>query len=145
MKNTDSHDDSIEANESDYLFKSQSQIPNSGNGLFTAITVYKGETIAIFRGVILTDKQANELVSKGEDQYFISLLNGSILDSMSTECFAKYANDVEGSYNSPFKNNSKIGLDEIGNVCIIATRNIKSGDEIFCSYGKRYWQKHKGL
>lgn len=145
MTFTATHDDTIEANESDYLYKKTSQIPNSGNGLFTAIDVYKDETIAVFKGIILTEDQIKNRLLKGQDQYFISLLDGRIMDSMSTECFAKYANDVNGSIQSQFKNNAKIGLDETDTICIIATRNIKMGAEIFCSYGKRYWQKHKAI
>ena len=78
----------------------------------------------------------------GDDKYFINMINGSIMDSMHVDCFAKYANDAEGYMKSDFKNNAKIGLDEDNNVCIIAKRNIKSGVEIFCGYGKEYWKKH---
>ena len=57
--------------------------------------------------------------------------------------FAKYANDAEAFKNSIHKNNAKITLDDDDNVCIIATKNIKSASEIFCSYGKKYWKKHQ--
>jgi len=40
------------------------------------------------------------------------------------------------------KNNSKITIDENGNVCIVASRNILVGEEIFCSYGNKYWGKY---
>lgn len=132
----------IESAESDYLYKALSQLPNSGNGLFTAINIYKDETISIFKGKILTDSQAKKTVLNGKDQYFINMLDGTIMDSMNTPCFAKYANDVNGSFESQFKNNAKIGLDEENNVCVIAIRKIVSGEEIFCSYGKKYWKKH---
>ncbi len=132
----------IESAESDYLYKALSQLPNSGNGLFTAINIYKDETISIFRGKILTDLQAKKSVLNGKDQYFINMLDGTIMDSINTPCFAKYANDVNGSFESEFKNNAKIGLDEDNNVCVIAIRKIVSGEEIFCSYGKNYWKKH---
>ena len=132
----------IESAESDYLYKALSQLPNSGNGLFTAINIYKDETISIFKGKILTDSQAKKTVLNGKDQYFINMLDGTIMDSMNTPCFAKYANDVNGSIDSEFKNNAKIGLDEENNVCVIAIRKIVSGEEIFCSYGKKYWKKH---
>ena len=132
----------IESAESDYLYKALSQVPNSGNGLFTAINIYKDETISIFKGKILTDSQAKKTVLNGKDQYFINMLDGTIMDSMNTPCFAKYANDVNGSFDSEFKNNAKIGLDEENNVCVIAIRKIVSGEEIFCSYGKKYWKKH---
>lgn len=132
----------IESAESDYLYKALSQLPNSGNGLFTAINIYKDETISIFKGKILTDSQAKKSVLNGKDQYFINMLDGTIMDSINTPCFAKYANDVNGSIDSEFKNNAKIGLDEENNVCVIAIRKIVSGEEIFCSYGKKYWKKH---
>ncbi len=73
------------------------------------------------------------------------MIDGTIMDSMNTECFAKYANDAEGFQNLLFHNNAEIGLDDENNVCLIATRNIKSGTELFCSYGKRYWKKHGEL
>ena len=132
----------IESAESDYLYKALSQLPNSGNGLFTAINIYKDETISIFKGKILTDSQAKKSVLNGKDQYFINMLDGTIMDSINTPCFAKYANDVNGTFESQFKNNAKIGLDEENNVCVIAIRKIVSGEEIFCSYGKKYWKKH---
>jgi uncharacterized protein len=137
-----SNNNKIDAAESDYLYIRLSQLPDSGNGLFTAINIYKDETIAVFKGEILTDTEAKLRVKKDNDKYFINLLDGSIMDSMNVKCFAKYANDANGFANSTFKNNSKIALNDDSNVSIIATRNIKTGEELFCSYGKRYWKKH---
>ena len=132
----------IDAPESDYLYKSQSQIPNSGDGLFTVIDLYKDETISVFAGEILTDLEAKKRAEEGIDGYFISLLDGSIMDSMNVPCFAKYANDAKGLSNSNYKNNARITLDDDNNVCIEAIRDIDANEEIFCSYGKRYWAKH---
>lgn len=143
MKQTTYHANSIEAKESDYLFISTSQLPNSGNGLYTSIAIYKDEVISLFKGEILTELQAKIRVNKGLDKYFISLPDGTMLDSMRVNCFAKYANDAEGFNKSLFKNSAKIALDEDGNVCIIALRNIKTNEEIFCAYGKSYWKKHR--
>ena len=133
----------INAPESDYLYINPSQIPNSGTGLFTAITIYKEEVISVFKGKILTQKEAEISAKIGNDKYFINLLDGTIMDSMPVKCFAKYANDATGFSKSDFKNNAKIALDESNNVCLIATRSIKQEEEIFCSYGKKYWKKHK--
>lgn len=133
----------IEAPESDYLYIQDSQIPNAGKGLFTAIDIYPNEIISIFKGEILTDSEAQKRVSEGNDRYFINMLDGSILDSMNVDCFAKYANDAEAFSKLEFKNNSKITLDDDDNVCIVATKKIKSQQEIFCSYGVKYWKKHK--
>ena len=131
----------IEANEQDYLYIQESQIPDSGNGLFTAIPLYKDEVISIFKGEILCEKEAQNRAISGEDSYFINLPDGTILDSMKVICFAKYANDAMGFIKSKFKVNSKILLDENGRVCIVANKNILTGEEIFCSYGKKYWNK----
>ena len=133
----------IEAPESDYLYIQDSQIPNAGKGLFTAIDIYPNEIISLFKGEILTDEDAQKRVSEGNDRYFINMLDGSILDSMNVDCFAKYANDAEAFSKLEFKNNSKITLDDDDNVCIVATKKIKSQHEIFCSYGGKYWKKHK--
>jgi len=134
--------DSIEASESNYLYIGLSQIKDSGNGLLTAIDIYKDEVISLFKGEILTDSIALLRSGKGKDKYFIKMVDGRILDSMNVKCFAKYANDATGFSISDFKNNSKIALNERNEVCLIATRNIKKGEEIFCSYGKEYWKKH---
>ena len=135
-------DNTIDANEEDYLYIQKSQIENSGNGLFTAIEIYKEEIISVFKGRILTKNEAASIVLLNNDKYFINLLDGTILDSNTVDCFAKYANDSNGFTKSMYKNNSKIALDESNNVCLIATKNIKSNEEIFCSYGQKYWKKH---
>jgi len=139
LKNFDNH---INALESDYLYISTSQLTNAGNGLFTAIKIYKEEVIAIFKGEIISNAQAKLRATNGNDKYFINMLNGSIMDSMPIDCFAKYANDAKGISHLNFKNNSKIAIDDNNNVCILATKNIQSGEEIFCSYGKKYWKKY---
>lgn len=132
----------IESPESDYLYIEASQIKNAGKGLFTAIEIYEDEIISLFKGEIINNKEAEKRAQQNEDRYFINLLDGSIMDSMHTECFAKYANDAEGLTDSSFKNNAIITLDDDENVCIKASRNINPGEEIFCSYGKPYWKKH---
>ena len=135
-------DNHINASEEDYLYIQQSQIPNSGKGLFTAIKIYKDEVITVFKGKILSDSEAETIAKSGNDQYFINLLDGTILDSNPVACFAKYANDASGFSSSEFKNNAKIALDDEENICLIALKNIKVSEEIFCSYGKSYWKKH---
>ena len=125
------------------LYIQDSQIPNAGKGLFTVIDIYPNEIISLFKGEILTDNEAQKRVSEENDRYFINMLDGSILDSMNVDCFAKYANDAEAFSKLEFKNNSKITLDDDDNVCIVATKKIKSQQEIFCSYGVKYWKKHK--
>jgi SET domain-containing protein len=131
----------IEAEESDYLYTGVSQIANAGLGLFTAIKIFKDEQIAVFEGEILSHKEAEKRAEQNEDQYFISLINGKTLDSKNKNCFAKFANDSKGS-ETAFKNNCKITLNEQDQVCLVASKTIQAGEEIFTSYGKVYWKKH---
>ena len=136
--NSDSHQ--IDAKEQDYLYIKESQIPESGKGLFTAIPIYKDEVVSIFKGKIISDTEAQRRATNGDDAYFINMPDGTIMDSMTVKCFAKYANDASGLIQSSFKNNSRITLDENGKVCIVATKRISVGAEIFCGYGSGYWK-----
>ncbi|MFK8057675.1 MAG: SET domain-containing protein [Saprospiraceae bacterium] len=135
-------DNAIQAPESDYLYVKPSQIENAGKGLFTAVDIYEDEVISLFKGEILSSQVADLRVAQGDDQYFIILLNGQIMDSKHVDCYAKYANDAEGFSKGSFKNNAMITLDDEDNVCIMATRYIETGEEVFCGYGKPYWKKH---
>lgn len=117
-------------------------MPNAGNGLFTAIDIYKDEIIAVYTGVIIDQGEAKNRAGAGLDRYFINLPDGSVMDSMPMEGFAKYANDASAFGSTAFRNNAQIILDQSGNPAISAKRKIKKGSEIFCGYGRRYWKKH---
>jgi SET domain-containing protein len=140
---SDSSTHSIDAKEADYLYIKESQIPNAGIGLYTAIPIHKDEIISVFRGKILSDNEAKRRSTNGKDAYFINMPDGTIMDSFTVRCFAKYANDAEGLVLSSFKNNSKITINDDGKVCIVATRRISVGSEIFCGYGSGYWKKFR--
>ncbi len=133
-------DDAIALPEEEYLYIQKSQIVGAGDGLYTAVEIYKGETICMYTGEKLSFKEANKRAKNGENRYFISLPNQKILDSMHTFCFAKYANDAAGPGKKLFKNNAIISLDDSGNVVLKAKQKIKAGEEIFCAYGKKYWK-----
>ena len=133
----------IDAKELAYLYIKESQIPDSGNGLFTAIPIYKDEVISIFKGKILSDIEAKRRAANGDDGCFINMPDGTILDSMEVKCFAKYANDVLGVVETRYRNNSIITLDEDGKVCIVANRKILAAEEIFCGYGHEYWENYR--
>ena len=140
-----SSDNSIDTEEKDYLFIRPSQIPQSGKGLFTAIPIYKDEIICVFRGEILSKEESKIRSANNATGYFIKMIDGSIMDSINTDCYAKYANDAEGLSFNKFKNNAFISLNENDQVCIIANKNIASGKEIFCAYGKKYWKNFKKM
>jgi uncharacterized protein len=131
----------IPLKENDYLFVQESQIPQAGKGLFTSIGLQVGDVIARFKGRIITNIEADKIIAANEDDYFVSMTDGTIMDSKHVKCFAKYANDVKGSANSPFKNNAFIGLNLKKQVCLIANCNISNEEEIFADYGKKYWRK----
>lgn len=132
----------INAVENEYLYVEVSLIQNAGKGLFTAIDIYKNEIISVFKGEKLSELEIKKRIKNNTDNYFINMIDGTIMDSKNVECFAKYANDAEVFENSILKNNSKITLNEDNNVCLVAIKKINSGSEIFCSYGKKYWNKH---
>lgn len=131
----------IDMPEEAYLYTDMSQIENAGMGLYTAVDINKGEIIAIFHGEVLTDEEADERVENNDDQYFMELPSGEILDCKFVDGYAKYANDAEG-IPTKFRNNSYIGIDDDDNVVLIAKRDIKADEEIFTGYGKSYWKKH---
>lgn len=135
--------DIIDAKEAAYLYVQTSQLPNAGKGLFTSIDIFKDEIICVFKGEALTDKEAAKRAKNNADAYFINMLDGTILDSKMIACFAKYANDSQGFKKSPFPYNAEIGLNDEEEVCLIAIKKIKAGEEIFCSYGKKYWQNFR--
>lgn len=132
--------DTIDAKEKDYLYLKPSGIIGAGSGLFTSIPIYENEVISLFKGEILSNKESALRAKNRMDGYFINMLDGSIMDSKYVACFAKYANDAEAYNKRRFRNNSKISLTENGLVCLVALRDIKISEEIFCSYGKAYWQ-----
>ena len=133
----------IDAKETDYLYVKKSQIPNTGNGLYTALPIYENEIISIFKGEILQDKEAEKRAKNGADAYFINMLDGTIMDSMNVKCFAKYANDVVGLVKTKFIINAIITIDDDENVCLVTTRDIQKDEEIFCSYGNNYWENYR--
>lgn len=139
------NDNQIEAQENDYLYLKESQVSNAGKGLFTAIEIYKEEIIAYFNGEFLSYEDSQLRAKDTTTNYFMNLPNGTILDCFAISCFAKYANDAKGFSKSEFKNNALITLDDYGKVCLIAKRKIKSGEEIFCDYGKKYWKNRINL
>lgn len=136
--------DKIDARESDYLYIDDSGIPDAGKGLYTAIPIFKHEIISMFKGKLLSQEDADQRAKAGRNQYFLSMPDGSIMDSMNSKCFARYANDSEGPIKTGSGMNSAITLDDENHVCLVAIRDISAGEEIFCSYGKRYWRKSAG-
>jgi hypothetical protein len=143
LQNNNSFPEIIASPEAAYLYVKQSNIINAGFGLFTAIPIYKNEIIALYLGEIIGLKEAEKRAFKNQNNYFMNLPNGKILDTQNLNGLAKYANDANGTLPITFKNNALITLNQKKQVCLVAIKNIKSNQEIFCNYGKNYWNSIK--
>ena len=72
----------------------------------------------------------------------MSMHNGSMLDTMNTKGFAKYANDATYNVNHIFINNAVIVQNDAGKICLAASCDINAREEIYCSYGAKYWKNY---
>ena len=126
----------LDLNEEDYLYIKPSQIPNAGFGLYTAIKLLKGDIIAVFNGEVLDALEFKKRYALQEDDYFMNLPNGHTLDCRHTAGYAKMANDC---MNSQFKQNAIITINN-NQVVLVANKTINMHNEIFTSYGKKYWE-----
>lgn len=118
----------------------QSQLPNSGKGLFTTTAIKKGTRIVEYLGEIIDWKEYEKRVERDEDGYLFFVNKKHCIDAWNTpEHLARYANDAAGLGRvKGLKNNSVYETE--GNRCwIVSTRDIKAGEEIFVSYTKEYW------
>jgi len=116
-----------------------STIPNSGKGLFTLVDIPKDTPIVEFTGKKISQKRADRLTGS-KSEYLIELSDGSLLDVYESKSVAKYANDAAFSGG---KNNSEIQEFEGNKIWLVSTKKIKAGQEVFCSYGKEYWESWK--
>ncbi|MEI6020968.1 MAG: SET domain-containing protein [Bacteroidota bacterium] len=132
------------------LIVKTSLLPNAGKGLFTDKAIKKDSKIIEYKGEIIDWKEYTKRVKEDKDGYLFFISNKRCIDAFSTPRFkARFANDAEGlSRVKGFKNNAV--YDIFGDQCfIVATRDIKAGEEIFVSYTKEYWDciryniKHK--
>ena len=132
------------------LIVKSSLLPNAGKGLFTNKAIKKDSKIIEYKGEIIDWKEYTKRVKEDKDGYLFFISNKRCIDAFSTPRFkARFANDAEGlSRVKGFKNNAV--YDIFGDQCfIVATRDIKAGEEIFVSYTKEYWDciryniKHK--
>jgi SET domain-containing protein len=111
-----------------------------GDGLYTNINIKKGDVISRFTG----RKVKEDKIPYEESLYSIDLENGYVLNTYESKCYAKYANDCCGPIKTTKRNNSRI-TNASGRIIIYATKNISAGSEIFCPYGKQYWEAFKTI
>jgi len=117
-------------------------IREAGMGLFCTQAFKRNSYITFYDGETITREQALERRSRGKDTHIRSVgLMGDCIDgytgsTVKTGCGgASLANDGL----SPAKNNCRLENNN-GVTWLRANRDISSGEELLCSYGKLYWR-----
>lgn len=122
------------------LIVKKSQLPNSGKGLFTTKAIEKGTHIIEYKGQIIQWKQYQERVDRDEDGYLFFINRKRCIDAFPTpQHKARYANDARGLSKVKGLNNNSVYEIHDNKCFIVATKNIKAGEEIFVDYTKEYW------
>jgi len=122
------------------LIVKKSQIPGSGKGLYTTKALKKADKIIQYRGEEIGWKEYEKRVKRDEDGYLFFFNKNKCVDAFHTPQFkARYANDANGFTRvKGLRNNSQYEI--FGEKCfVVATRDIKAGEEIFTDYTKDYW------
>ena len=126
----------------DKLKIAPSKIEDGGQGLYTLQPIKKGETVTDYGGKIITQQEFNNDPS----EYAVQVTKNLVLDGRSTQSgLGRYANACQSEdvdRGDCKGNNSKFAINpRQKSVKIKAVRNIKSGEEIYVAYGKKYWGK----
>jgi SET domain-containing protein len=126
------------------LYIKESILPNAGKGLFTDTLIKRGEKVVEYTGDIITWKECerrNNLIKNGVGAYYFYINSRKCIDAQyHLDSLARYANDANGFAKIPkLKNNARFEIIK-GRVYIIASCNLKPGDEIFVAYGREYWE-----
>lgn len=117
------------------LVVKQSQIPNSGNGVYTLQHIPKDTVIAEYLGKIVP---CSERIKDPDYTVYVNR-KISIDAQYYPRCYMAMINDTFGTdfaVNCKFKKCGK-------RVHVIASSDIAPGEELFLSYGSAYWQSRK--
>ena len=114
-----------------------STISGAGKGLFTKVSIVKGSRIIEYKGTITTWHEARLDATNG---YIYYLKPDYVIDARNhPKSLARYANDATGLTKRKNKiNNAHFVADGL-RVFLTALKNIEAGEEIFVSYGEKYW------
>lgn len=122
------------------LLVKKSRLPNAGRGLFTTKPIKKDQRVIEYRGEIIEWKDYSERVKQNKDGYLFFVRRNYCIDAFSTPQYkARYANDARGLVRVKGLNNNCVYETEGDRCWIVATRDIKAGEEIFVDYTKEYW------
>jgi hypothetical protein len=113
----------------------KSTIADGGKGLFAARDYKKNDVIARYTGdLVSTDTDDNYQGS----MYVLELTQEVAIDAARTNTAeGRMINDARGSGH---RNNARFSVNQANKTAVLrAKRNIKKGEEFFCSYGSSYW------
>lgn len=114
-----------------------STIPGSGQGLFTKTFIAKGTRIIEYKGNITTWKEVKD---DWENVYLYTITSKHVIDARyQKKSLARYTNDAKGITRVKGIINNAEFYNEGLQAFIIATKDIKPGEEILVNYGKPYW------
>lgn len=121
----------------------KSRLKGVGKGLYTTSPIKKGDIIVEYKGEKLSWKQCLKRYGKNINsaKYLFYISYKNVVDAQNTpDELARYANDAAGiKKQKGCENNAEYGVIK-GKPYIIATRNIKAGEEIFVDYQQEYWE-----
>ena len=100
---------------------------SAGLGLYATELIKKGETIIEYIGTIIDDKEAERI---GHTRYIFEVKKNVNIDGSPRYNIARYAN-YSCDANAESENNK-------GRIYIVATKRIKTGEEITFDYGEEY-------
>lgn len=123
------------------LIVKKSKLPGAGKGLYTTKAIRKEAKIIEYRGEIIGYEEYRRRARREEDHYLFYLRRDLCIDAMYTKQYkARYANDAAGITRvKGLRNNSDYVI--FGDKCfIVASRDIKAGEEIFVNYTNHYWK-----
>ncbi len=120
----------------------RSQLPKAGKGLFTNVSLKRGEKIVEYKGKVSSWNEANHL--DGKNRYLFYIDKNNVIDARDNKkLLGRYANDAKGlGKKNGIKNNSTYEVEK-KKVYIKAIKNIPAGSEILVNYGKEYWDAIK--
>lgn len=126
------------------LIVKKSKLPGCGKGLFTTKAISKDNKIIEYRGEIIGYNEYRRRARNEQDQYLFFVRRDVSIDAMHTLQYkARYANDAAGITRvKGIRNNSEYII--FGDKCfIVASRDIKAGEEIYVDYTTHYWKYMK--
>jgi SET domain-containing protein len=123
------------------LIVKRSRLPGAGKGLFTDKPIKKGKRIIQYRGETINRAEFAKRLKANKFHYAFLISRNKYIDAYNTLQYkARYANDANGTgMLKGVKNNCIYELDEHDRIFILATSDIKKGEEILVDYCKPYW------